>query len=129
MIRRHGPSRRVLAVAAAEDRAAVQEWLGTLPADAYGQVLMAAPADVLAGLCGPDRVMVAGPGTACASSVGEALAALVGEWIPEEPWMTPWPELWLGRTARAYLDETSPMADRLALFEVLPAAVATAQPG
>lgn len=129
MIRRHGPSRRVLAVAAVEDRAAVQDWLSALPADAYGQVLMVAPADVLAGLNGPERVMIAGPATAAASSVVEALAALVGEWIPQEPWMTPWPELWLGRAAREQLDETSPMADRLALFELLPAAVATGQPG
>lgn len=93
----------MLIVGCADDLDDVGITLALLPPDAYGQVLIEAPADATDCLTAPPRVAIhrVDPGRA---GLEAAVSAWVEEWIPWEPDPRRAVAVWVGRQAGAVVD-------------------------
>lgn len=120
LARQHGPSQRLCIIGLAADAADVSRVLATLPADAYGQVLLVGAPDEKAPPA-PARVMITRPVVEASSeAVRRVVAAWISEWIPDEPWLDPAPRLWLGRAALELMGDEPVVAGRSGEFATLP---------
>ncbi|PWJ25096.1 hypothetical protein ATK17_1208 [Branchiibius hedensis] len=101
--RRRLPLEHVLIAGHIADLDDIAVALALLPADAYGQVLIEAPAGSLDGLTAPARVSIQRiePST---GSLDQAVTAWVSEWVPQELDLRRNVTVWLGGHASSRVD-------------------------
>lgn len=102
--RRRSPVDHVLIAGRVADLACVRAAVAMLPADAYGQVYVQAPAGTDLDLCAPARITVHRVDET--ASLSDAVDAWVAEWIPEERDPKRRTMLWIGNHAASHVAVT-----------------------
>jgi NADPH-dependent ferric siderophore reductase len=115
--RRRLPTEHALLAGDVRDLPSIAAALAWLPPDTYGQVLVEADVDdVLPFIAAPLRVTVhriARSGEGDGVAVGRAVAAWVGEWMPDEPDERRTVTIWVGRRVDLRCPEIIGLAERL----------------
>lgn len=112
--RRRLPLEHVLVAGHIADLDDIAVALALLPDDAYGQVFIEGPEESTARLTAPARVSIhrIDPVT---SSLDQAVAAWVAEWVPQEPDLRRTVTVWLGGHAAGTVNLTELGVDHLTI--------------
>jgi hypothetical protein len=103
--RRRHPTEHVLIVGNSDDLDCVVAEIALLPAHAYGQVFIQAPADFALALITPARLTTHRIDPA-AGALSAALAGWSAEWVPDEPDPQRNVTVWIGDHVRDTLNFT-----------------------
>lgn len=100
------PVEHLLIAGDVSDLQSIRAALTVLPAHAYGQVYVSAPADQVADLVAPARMTIHHVDEQ-ATSLSDAVAAWVAEWVPEEHDPQRSVTVWIGSHAGADVDHAT----------------------